>query len=115
CGPTPSADRVIGSCGPTTSSRMDPFTPPLLKKGVKGMIGKGRRSSGARDAIVREKAIYFAAPAGAGAYLNGKVTSCEVVAFPDLGPEAMHKLTVKDFPLIVVIDAFGNDIYARFN
>ena len=114
CGPTPSADRVIGSCGPTTSSRMDLFTPTLLKKGVRGMIGKGRRSSEVRTAIKRERAVYFAAPAGAGAYLSGKVLSCSVVAFPDLGPEAIHKLTVKDFPLIVVIDAKGEDIYDRF-
>ena len=93
---------------------MDAFTPTLLAKGVKGMIGKGRRSSEVRQAIKREKAVYFAAPAGAGAYLSGKVLSCEVVAFPDLGPEAIHKLIVKDFPLIVIIDAEGKDLYARF-
>jgi fumarate hydratase subunit beta len=115
CGPTPSADNVIGSCGPTTSSRMDSFTPALLGEGVKGMIGKGRRSSEVREAIKHEKAVYFAAPAGAGAYLKSRVLACEVVAFPDLGPEAIHKLTVEDFPLIVVVDAEGADMYARFN
>lgn len=114
CGPTPPMPgRVIGACGPTTSGRMDGFTPALLANGVKGMIGKGRRSAEVRESIKRAKAVYFAAPAGAGAYLSGKVTSCEVLAFEDLGPEAIYKLTVRDFPLIVAIDPAGRDIYGK--
>ncbi len=111
CGPTPPCKRAIGSCGPTTSGRMDPFTPDLLRAGMKGMIGKGRRSARVRDQIKRSRAVYFIAPGGAGAYLSEKVKACEVVAFRDLGPEALYRLTVKDFPLIVGIDSRGLDIY----
>jgi len=115
CGPTPSASRVIGACGPTTSSRMDPFTPLILKEtSLKGIIGKGSRSEEVFEAIKKTGSVYFVAPAGAGAYLSEKVTSSEVVAFGDLGPEAIYKLEVKDFPLIVAIDSEGNDLYERF-
>ena len=111
CGPTPSVDRVIGSCGPTTSGRMDPFTPQLLDKGLRGMIGKGVRSFEVREAIKKTRSVYFVAPAGAGAYLSEKVTRSEIAGFDDLGPEAIYKLTVKDFPVIVAIDCEGRDIY----
>ena len=113
CGPSPPGDRVIGSCGPTTSSRMDPFTPQILKAGVKGLIGKGRRSSEVCKAIKNEDAVYFLAPAGAAAYLSNCVKKCDVVAFEDLGPEAIHKLEVEDFPLVIAIDHEGNDIYNK--
>jgi fumarate hydratase subunit beta len=111
-GPTPPGKRPIGSCGPTTSSRMDGFTGEMLAAGVRGMIGKGRRSESVRKAIKRSGAVYFLAPAGAGAYLSEKVVSCDLVAFDDLGPEAVYRLEVKDLPLIVGIDARGNDIYS---
>jgi len=114
-GPTPSHGGKIGSCGPTTSSRMDVFTPALLKKGLKGMIGKGKRSKVVRDAIKSSGAVYFVAPAGAGAYLSTKIKSMEPVAFEDLGPEAIYRLTVEDFPVIVAIDARGGDIYERLS
>ena len=113
CGPTPKGERVIGACGPTTSSRMDRFTPELLDAGLKGMIGKGRRSKEVKDSVKRNKAVYFLAPAGAGAYLSGKVKSCEVVGFDDLGSEAIHRLEVEDFPLVVGIDSNGDDIHAN--
>lgn len=111
-GPTPSHGGKIGSCGPTTSGRMDAFTPALLKKGLKGMIGKGKRSKDVRNAIKRAGAVYFVAPAGAGAYLSTKIKSMELVAFEDLGPEAIYRLTIEDFPVIVAIDARGGDLYA---
>ncbi|MCK4852080.1 MAG: fumarate hydratase C-terminal domain-containing protein [Candidatus Omnitrophica bacterium] len=112
CGPTPPrAAKVIGSCGPTTSGRMDRFTPLLLESGIKGMIGKGRRSKEVVESVRRCRAVYFVAPAGAGAYLNSKVLGCEVSAFEGLGPEAMYKLRIKDFPLIVAIDPEGRYIY----
>ena len=114
-GPTPPGKRVIGSCGPTTSGRMDNFTPSILDVGVKGIIGKGRRSKKVREALKKAGAVYFLAPSGAGAYLSEKVKSSEVVAFNDLGPEAVYRLEVRDFPLIVGIDAKGNDIYERLN
>ncbi|MEA3490154.1 MAG: FumA C-terminus/TtdB family hydratase beta subunit, partial [Candidatus Omnitrophota bacterium] len=88
CGPTPPGSRVIGACGPTTSGRMDPFTTVLLEAGLKGMIGKGRRSDRVTEAIKRHKGVYFLAPAGAGAYLSRKVKACDLIAFEDLGPEA---------------------------
>lgn len=111
CGPTPPGNRIIGACGPTTSSRMDLFTPTLLDKGLKGMIGKGSRSKEVVGCIKKVKAIYFLAPGGAGAYLSDKVKSCELIAFEDLGPEAMYKLQVKDFPLIVGVDSSGESIF----
>ena len=111
CGPAPSRERPIGSCGPTTSGRMDPFTPKILSLGVKGLIGKGKRSDEVRNSIKKHKAVYFAAPGGAGAYLSTKVRKSEIIAFSDLGPEAIYKLEVEDFPVIVVIDSKGRDIY----
>lgn len=111
-GPTPARPgRVIGSAGPTTSGRMDAYTPPLLEAGLKGMIGKGQRDQSVIDAIVKHKAVYFAATPGAGALLARHVTSCEVVAYEDLGCEAIHKLTVEDLPLIVINDSQGRDFY----
>lgn len=112
CGPTQTPKgRVIGSCGPTTSSRMDEFVEPLLKRGLLGMIGKGRRSKKVRALIKKYKAIYFVAPAGCGALLAKKVISKKLVAFGDLGPEAIYQLNVKNFPLIVAINSVGKSIY----
>lgn len=108
CGPTKTRPgKIIGSCGPTTSSRMDNFTPALLKAGLKGMIGKGSRSKEVIDAVKKYKAAYFIAAGGAGAYLSKRVKKARVVAFRDLGPEAVYRLEVKDFPVIVGIDAKG--------
>jgi fumarate hydratase subunit beta len=115
CGPTATpAGKVIGSCGPTTSRRMDAFAPALLDRGLIGMIGKGARNVSVREAVARNKAVYFAAPSGCGALLAKHVVSQKVVAFADLGPEAIRKLVVKDLPLLVIIDPKGNDFYARF-
>ena len=113
CGPTPPGKRVIGSCGPTTSGRMDPFTPALIEAGLKGMIGKGLRSGAVINAIKKNKAVYFLAPGGAGAYLSERVKKCECIAFEDLGAEAIHMLEVEDFPLVVGVDASGRDIYEK--
>ena len=111
-GPTPPRPgRAIGSCGPTTSSRMDPFTPELLRLGLGGMIGKGDRSSEVRKAIKKYRSVYFLATGGIGALLSTKVKAAKAILFKDLGPEAVYKLEVKDFPLIVGIDSKGNDIY----
>jgi fumarate hydratase subunit beta len=111
-GPSPAREgRPIGSAGPTTASRMDKYAPRLLDLGLKGMIGKGKRSKQVIDAIMRNGAVYFAAVGGAGALLSKSITSSEVVAYDDLGTEAIRKLTVKDFPAIVVIDSKGNNLY----
>lgn len=111
-GPSPAREgRVIGSAGPTTSSRMDPYTPRLLDMGLCGMIGKGKRSPEVVDAIIRNGAVYFAAVGGAGALLSRQIKKAEVVAYGDLGTEAIRKLEVEDFPVIVVIDKEGNDLY----
>lgn len=111
-GPSPAREgRPIGSAGPTTASRMDKYTPALLDLGLKGMIGKGKRTEAVRDAIVRNKAVYFAAVGGAGALLSKSILSSEVIAYDDLGTEAVRKLQVKDFPVIVVIDSQGNNLY----
>ena len=111
-GPSPAREgQIIGSAGPTTASRMDKYTPQLLDLGMGAMIGKGKRSQAVRDAIVRNGAVYFAAVGGAGALLSRTITSSEVIAYDDLGTEAIRKLTVKDFPAIVVIDAEGNNLY----
>ena len=111
-GPSPAREgRVIGSAGPTTSSRMDPYTPRLLDMGLCGMIGKGKRSPEVLDAIIRNGAVYFAAVGGAGALLSRQIKKAEVVAYGDLGTEAIRKLEVEDFPVIVVIDKEGNDLY----
>ena len=113
-GPTPAKNNLaIGSIGPTTSSRMDVFTPFLLENGLKGMIGKGGRSEAVVNSIEKEKAIYFAAVGGAGALYSGAVTECEVIAFSELGCESVKKLTIKDFPLTVAIDSFGNSLFER--
>jgi fumarate hydratase subunit beta len=113
-GPTPARPgRAIGSCGPTTASRMDEFTPELIKHGLSGMIGKGDRSPEVIRAIKRHGCVYFLATGGIGALLSTKVKSSKVVLFNDLGPEAVHKLEVRDFPLIVGIDPKGNNIYAN--
>ncbi len=112
CGPTKTPKgKVIGSCGPTTSLRMDEFTPALLKKGVFAMIGKGERSKEVKGAIKKYKAIYFLTYAGCGALLSKYIKKNKPVAYKELGPEAIHKLEVKDFPLIVGIDTKGRNIY----
>jgi fumarate hydratase subunit beta len=108
--PTPPG-RVIGSAGPTTSGRMDSYTPSLLELGLRGMIGKGQRSPAVIDAIKKHSAVYFAALGGAGALIARSIKFAEVIAYPDLGPEAIHRLVVEDFPVIVAIDAAGNDLY----
>ncbi len=114
CGPTQTPrGKVIGSCGPTTSLRMDEFTPLLLRHGLKGMIGKGNRSKEVKDAIKKYKGIYFITYAGCGALLSKYVKSVKTVAYNDLGPEAILKLEVKDFPLIVAIDVHGRSIYGE--
>lgn len=111
-GPSPARDgRAIGSAGPTTSSRMDKYTPSLLDLGLKGMIGKGKRSGAVKEAIIRNGAVYFAAVGGAGALLSKSIVASEVIAYDDLGTEAIRKLQVVDFPVIVVIDCEGNDLY----
>jgi fumarate hydratase subunit beta len=111
-GPTPAMPgRPIGSAGPTTSSRMDPFVAPLLKAGVIGMIGKGKRSREVIDLIKKYKAVYFVATGGAGALLAKQISSARVVAYPDLGPEAIYELKVVDFPVIVANDSKGHDIF----
>lgn len=111
-GPSPArTGRPIGSAGPTTSSRMDRYTPDLLKLGLKVMIGKGKRSREVKDAMQQYHAVYLAAVGGAGALLSKSILSSEIVAYEDLGTEAIHKLIVQDFPVIVVIDTKGNDLY----
>ena len=111
-GPTPARPGApIGSAGPTTSGRMDPYTPALLNAGIKGMIGKGVRSAEVREAMARHKAVYFAATGGAGALLARRIKSAEIVAWEDLGTEAIRRLVVEDFPLVVINDVFGNDFY----
>ena len=111
-GPAPAREwQVIGSAGPTTASRMDKYAPELLDLGLKGMIGKGKRSRAVLDGIVRNKAVYLAAVGGAGALLSKCITSAEVIAYEDLGTEAIRKLTVKDFPAIVVADCEGHNLY----
>lgn len=112
CGPTPPRPgRAIGSCGPTTSSRMDKFTPQLIKLGLAAMIGKGDRSKEVIDAIKKHKCVYFVATGGIGASLSTKVKSARPILYNDLGPEAVYKLEVKDFPLLVGIDSKGRNIY----
>lgn len=111
-GPSPAREgRPIGSAGPTTASRMDKYAPKLLDLGLKGMIGKGKRSKEVIDAIIRNNAVYFAAVGGAGAILSKCIKKSEVVAYDDLGTEAIRKLYVEDFPCIVVIDSNGNNLY----
>ena len=111
-GPTPAPPgRVIGACGPTTSGRMDAYTPVVLAAGLKGMIGKGFRSPEVVQALQRHRAVYFAAVGGAGALLSKCVRAARVVAYPELGPEAVHELVVADFPAVVINDIYGGDLY----
>ena len=111
-GPSPAREgRPIGSAGPTTASRMDKYAPALLDLGLKGMVGKGRRSQAVKDAIVRNGAVYFAAVGGAGALLSRAIVKSEVIAYDDLGTEAIRRLEVENFPVIVVNDCQGNDLY----
>ena len=113
-GPTPARPgRAIGSAGPTTSSRMDKYTPALLKMGLKGMIGKGRRSDKVVESIIENKAVYLLATGGAGALLSDCIKESEIIAFDDLGTEAIRKLRVENFPVIVGIDSKGNDLYKQ--
>lgn len=111
-GPTPpKPGDPIGSAGPTTSYRMDTYSPTLLKHGSKGMIGKGKRNQAVKDACVDYDGIYFGATGGAGALLGKQIKSAEVIAYPELGPEAIRKLEVVDFPVTVINDTYGNDLY----
>ena len=111
-GPSPAREgRPIGSAGPTTASRMDKYTPALLDLGLGAMVGKGKRNPEVKDAIVRNGSVYMAAIGGAGALLSKSIVASEVIAYDDLGTEAIRKLTVKNFPAIVVIDSEGNNLY----
>lgn len=111
-GPSPAREnRPIGSAGPTTAGRMDKYTPELLDMGLKGMVGKGKRSKEVKDSIIKNKAVYFAVVGGAGALLSKAIKSSEVIAYEDLGTEAIRKIEVENFPAIVVIDSMGNDLY----
>ena len=111
-GPTPAKPgQVIGSAGPTTSGRMDRYTPLLLAQGMKGCIGKGKRSAAVREALKKHKGVYLAAIGGAGAFLSKRIIKSEVIAYPELGAEAIHRLEVRDFPVTVINDPHGNDLY----
>ncbi len=111
-GPSPARPgKVTGSAGPTTASRMDKFTPQLLDLGLMAMIGKGKRSDEVKQAVIRNKSVYFAAIGGAGALLSKCIEHSEVIAYEDLGTEAIRRLTVRDFPVIVVLDTKGGDLY----
>ena len=113
-GPSPAKEgKVIGSAGPTTSYRMDPYAPKLIEKGLKGMIGKGARSSEVKDAIKEHKAVYFAAVGGAAALIAKSIKKAEIIAYEDLGAEAIRRLEVEDFPAIVINDIYGNDLYEQ--
>lgn len=111
-GPSPAREgRPIGSAGPTTASRMDKYTPALLELGMRGMIGKGRRTEAVRESMMKNQAVYLAAVGGAGALLSKSILQAEVIAYEDLGTEAIRKLEIKDFPVIVVMDCEGNNLY----
>lgn len=111
-GPTPPPPgRVIGSAGPTTSYRMDPYAPVLMEKGMRGMIGKGSRSEYVKEAMKKYGCVYFAAVGGAGALLSKRIKSARVIAYEDLGPEAIRELEVEDFPVVVINDIYGGDLY----
>ncbi len=111
-GPTPAPPgRPIGSAGPTTSYRMDPYAPLLLSRGLKAMIGKGMRSAEVKEAMQRHKAVYFTATGGAGALISRAIKEAEVVLYEDLGPEAVRRLVVEEFPVLVVNDIHGGDLY----
>lgn len=114
-GPTPAKPgQPIGSAGPTSSYRMDPYTEPLLKIGLKGMIGKGERNQAVKDALVKYKAVYFAAVGGAAALIAKSIKKSELIAYEDLGAEAIRKLEVVDFPAIVINDIYGNDLSENY-
>lgn len=111
-GPTPTKPgKVIGSAGPTTSGRMDAYAPKLIELGLKGMIGKGSRIPAVIDAMKKYKAVYFGAIGGAAALISNQIKSCEILAYEDLGPEAIRRLEVVDFPVVVINDIYGNDLY----
>ena len=111
-GPSPAREgRPIGSAGPTTASRMDKYTPALLELGMRGMIGKGRRTEAVRESMMKNQAVYFAAVGGAGALLSKSILQAEVIAYEDLGTATIRKLEIKDFPVIVVMDCEGNNLY----
>jgi len=111
-GPSPTPPgKVIGSAGPTTSCRMDPYTPILLDAGLKGMIGKGPRSQSVIDSMIKNRAVYFAAIGGAAVVIARTIREVKVIAYPELGPEAIHEVKVENFPAIVVIDTNGNDLF----
>ncbi|MDT3700012.1 MAG: Fe-S-containing hydro-lyase [Thermincola sp.] len=113
-GPSPARPgQIIGSAGPTTSGRMDAYTPALLNLGLKGMIGKGLRSPAVLDSLKKNKAVYFAATGGAAALISKRIIKSEVIAYPELGPEAIHRLEVANFPVIVVNDIYGGDLYQQ--
>lgn len=112
CGPAPAPPgKVIGSCGPTTSSRMDVYAPRLIGLGLKGMIGKGKRSDAVKKALQEHRAVYFGATGGAGALIARTVVASRVIAYEDLGPEAVVRLEVRDMPLFVINDTFAGDLY----
>ncbi len=113
-GPSPAKPgKVIGSAGPTTSIRMDPYTPKVIELGVKGTIGKGQRTEPVKEAMKKFKAVYFATVGGAAALVAQRIKSVKVVAYEDLGPEAIREMVVEDFPVIVAVDAYGNDLYVE--
>jgi len=113
-GPTPpKPGEAIGSAGPTTSGRMDSYSPKLLDLGLKGMIGKGSRNDEVKEALKRNKAVYLGATGGAGALLSQRIVAAKVVAYEDLGPEAIRELEVKDFPVVVINDMYGGDLYVE--
>lgn len=113
-GPCPApAGKACGSCGPTTSARMNAFAPRLLRLGLGGMIGKGEMNEETQSAIKEKRAVYFAAIGGAGAFYGNAIKACECVAFPDLLSEAIYKMQIEDFPLVVAIDSDGNSIYGK--
>lgn len=111
-GPTPAKPgEITGAAGPTTSSRMDPFSSMMLGLGIKGMIGKGKRDGETKELIKKYRAVYFSSFGGAGAYLSKRIVSSKIIAFDDLASEAVHEFIVKDFPVVVAIDMYGEDIY----
>ncbi len=113
-GPTPAPEgKIIGSAGPTTSSRMDIPTPTLLEKGLKGMVGKGNRSKAVVESIKKNQSVYFAAIGGAGALIASSIIESEIIAYPDLETEAIRRIKVQDFPVIVAIDSTGNNLYEK--
>ncbi|QGT98876.1 Fumarate hydratase class I, beta region [Candidatus Syntrophocurvum alkaliphilum] len=114
-GPCPAPpDKIIGSAGPTTSGRMDPFTPTMIENGIKVLIGKGKRDNSVVKAIKKHNAVYLATIGGAGAYLAKKIASVQLIAYPELGPEAIYRLELINFPCFVAIDSKGNNIYNKF-